>query len=166
MKLGAVVNTVLGSKGFFPLPSWVRAYLLRKAPHQAMLSVARLMDGVDLSFTVPDDVGCAESVTRICRMLFGDEIIPGTYTLLRHYERYPRVWKEIAFPVDGCVVIAATGTGNGSIPGHVGIADSGRVWSNNSYTGKWDKHFSMMSFKDRYQVKGGMRVRYFIRISK
>lgn len=166
MKLGATVNTILGSSGFFPLPSWLRWYLLKKTPSQAMLYTARLMNGVDLSFTVPDDVGCAESVTRICRMLFGDDVIPGTYTLMRHYERYPLVWKEISAPADGCVVIAATGTGNGSIQGHVGIYDRGRIWSNNSATGRFDSHFSHLAFVDRYQKKGGIRVRYFVRISK
>jgi hypothetical protein len=158
------INRALGAKGFYPIPSFVYSLLNRMAPHRAMLTYARLMDGVDLSYLVPDDVGCAESVTRICNMLFGDDIITGTYTLLHHYEKYPHLWKEIPFPVDGCVALAATGTGNGSIPGHVIIYDKGRGWSNNSMSGRWDKHFSITSFKERYQVKGGMRVRYFIRI--
>lgn len=160
------INRALGAKGFYPIPKWLLPLLTRMAPHRAMLTYARLMDGVDLSFTVPDDVGCAESVTRACNALFGDDIIPGTYTLLHHYLRLPFVWRELKAPMDGCVVIAATGTGNGSIPGHVGIYDRGRVWSNNSYTGRWDKHFSITSFRDRYFRQGGMQVRCFIRVKK
>ncbi len=160
------INRALGAKGFYPMPSFVYALLNRMAPNRAMLTYARLMDGVDLSFTVPGDVGCAESVTRICNALYGDQIITGTYTLLHEYLRLPFIWKELQGPVDGCVVIAATGTGNGSIQGHVGIYDRGRIWSNNSMSGRWDKHFSITSFRDRYLRQGGMQVRYFIRIKK
>ncbi len=162
--LGAI-HKALGTRGFYPIPSWLRSFMARMEPSRAILTYARLMDGVDLSFTVPDDVGCAESVTRICNALYGDEIIPGTYTLLHHYLRSNK-WAESFAPVNGCVVIAPTGTGNGSMPGHVGIYDNGKVWSNNSMSGRFDAHFTMSSFYRRYTRDGGIRVRCFIRVNK
>ena len=154
----------LGASGFMPIPAWLRPMLNTMIPSRQMLVYARLMNGKDLSQIAPNDVGCAESVTRITNVLFGDDVITGTYSLLGHFLKNKIVWKEVYAPSDGVVVLSATGTGNGSIPGHVGIYDKGRVWSNNSISGKWDAHFSHQAFVYRYKVLGGMKVRYFVRV--
>lgn len=154
----------LGGNGFFPIPAWVRVILKRYSPSKQRLFYARLMDGVDLSYIVSNDVGCQESVSRIDHELFGDDIITGTWTGLQHYITSPK-WREADTPQDGCTVIAATGTGNGTIEnGHVGIYDNKRVWSNSSIPGAWGNKFSLLAFLDYYQRRGGMKVRYFIRV--
>jgi hypothetical protein len=162
-KLGMNTHN-LGGTGFMPVPSWLRVLLNTMTPARQMLVYARLMDGKDLSQIAPNDIGCAESVTRITNILFGDEVITGTYSLLEYLLRNNIVWKEVYTPSDGVVVMAATGTGNGSIQGRVGIYENGRIWSNNSITDKWDTHFSHQAFVYRYQVLGGMKVRYFVRV--
>lgn len=159
-------GTKLGAKGFYPLPLWARTMLLRMNPSKARLYCARLQEGVDLSDLAPNELGCANAVTQIDRMLFGDTIEVSTWKLLEHYVLSPE-WMEWQNPTNGCTVIAATGTGNGRIKnGHVGIYDNGLVWNNNSYTGKWAQSYTIDSFKAYYQGEGGMRVRYFIRIRK
>jgi len=165
---------------FYPMPAWLRRYLNRFPTGRRLQVYARLMDGRIFYKNAPPDLACAESATTIISTVFPGSIpvVTGTWTMLDAMLRTPRTFTEVTSPVDGCVVIAATGTGNGSIPGHVGIYDRGRVWSNNSsatlsnnphapvptkrLVGRWDAHFSLLAFKDRYFRIGGMKVRYFI----
>lgn len=156
----------LGAQGFLPIPSWVRMFLRRYTPSKQRIYYARLMDGLDLSSIAPDEVGCQESVSRIDHELFGDDIVTGTWTGMQHYITSSK-WREVSMPEDGCTVIAATGTGNGTIRGHVGIYDGKRVWSNTLVNGRgvWSNRISYQAFLDYYKRKGGMPVRYFVRVS-
>ena len=159
-------RTRLGGRGFYPVPNYLRPLFSKYPIHKRVHVYARLVKDTDLSFIAPDDVGCAESVTRLLREVDPtlSPVILGTYTLLEHLRTSPR-FKEIGVPINGCLVLAATGTGNGTIQGHVGIFDNGRVWSNNSYKGVWDAHFTLQAFKARYTLQGGMKVRHFIPIT-
>jgi hypothetical protein len=155
--------TRLGAQGFYPIPERILPLFKRYPLAKQIVTYARLCNGVDLSFIAPNDVGCAESVTRLLREVDQDlvPVITGTWTLLEHIRRSKR-FREVKTPFNSCVVIAATGTGNGSIQGHVGIYDNGRIWNNTSRTGKWSASFTLQAFKARYQITGGMPVRYFL----
>jgi hypothetical protein len=54
--------------------------------------------------------------------------------------------------------MAVTGQGTGH--GHVGIVVGTSVFSNNSKTGKWARHLSVLFFQDLYQ-KRGFVIHYF-----
>lgn len=154
----------LGSVNFFPIPQWLKVFLRRYNVQKQVAVYAKLLVGVDMSFLTPNELGCAESVTRLLRNIDTTltPVITGTYTLLGHLERSRRFIEIGERHVnDGCVAISATGTGFVGKIGHVGIVVGKRIYSNNSYTGKWDAHWSMLRFKDDYQRKGGMKVRYF-----
>lgn len=161
------VQENLGSDVWYPLPSWLRVYFRTMSPARQVLTYARLMKGRDLSHTVDNEVGCAESVTRILTTLFPHcHIITGTWTLLR-FLQMSKHFMEVSKPVDGAIAIAATGTGNGRIPnGHVGIVDGSLLWNNSSSSGKWGLWYTMRTFVHRYQVGGGMRVYYFLPVKK
>lgn len=153
----------LGGQGFYPIPPMVRAILNRYSFHRRLALYARLCKDVDLSFLASNEVGCAESVSRCLREL-DESIIPvtlGTYTLWQRMKKSNR-FVQIPVPYTGCVVVAATGTGNGSMRGHTGIYDGRRIWNNNSYTGRWTDSYTIESFRNRYEAKGGMKVRFFI----
>lgn len=157
----------LGSDVWYPIPGWLRVYLRTMSPARQVVTYARLMKGRDLSKQVRNEVGCAESVTRILVTLFPYcRIMTGTATLFqylnssKHFVRSP-------IPCDGAVIIAATGTGNGSVKnGHVGVVDGKNVWNNNSVTGQWGSWYSIGAFKNRFETYGGMKVYYFVPITK
>lgn len=160
-------NISVGDKlgaDWYPIPRWLRAYLSRLPITQKIVVYSRLLKDRDLSFIADDEVGCAESVTRILNTLDNDlcPIITSTWTLSEHIRLNSNRFIEVPYPQDGCIVLAATGTGNGKIRGHVGIYDNGRIWNNNSLLGKWQKSYSLLTFKERYQHKGGFKVRYFL----
>ena len=147
------------------MPSWARTWL-RRYPLQKQVHVyARIVIGSDMSSIAPNELGCAESVTRLLQQVNANlcPVYTGTWHLLDHLIHAKTQFKEVTEQEakDGSIVIAATGTGFGLFPGHVGIIDSKRVLSNNSRTGKWDGYWSLLAFKDRYQRQGGMRIRYF-----
>lgn len=157
------LNTRVGGTGFYPIPPWLRQYLNRMSMPKRVVYYARLCSGVDLSTLAPNEVGCAESVTRLLRQL-DTTLVPvelSTYRLTLHLVVSKR-FVELDTPLPGCVVIAATGTGNGHIVGHTGIYDGRRIWNNNSYTGKWSDSYTIATFRDRYERLGGMKVRFFI----
>ena len=151
----------LGAVGFYPLPAFLRQYFDRLTKIKQIAIYARLVENTSFWKRAPAELACAESVTSILNTLFGFPIITGTYTLLEYLKKRAD-WIEITSPIDGCIVLAATGTGKPGSVGHVGILSNGRVYSNNSYTGKWDKHYSLLTFKAKYQVELGIMVRYFI----
>lgn len=152
--------------GFYPLQPWLRRTLEKKHPSQRLQFYSRLVKGTDLSFVAPDEYGCQESVSRICQTLFGDPVYTYTrYALDQEYIGSQR-WIEVSYPINGCVVIAAS-PGNKQVPnGHVGIYDNGKLWNNNSATGTWQRNYTIPAFIDRYERRGGMKVRYFIRTFK
>lgn len=164
----------LGGQHFYPAPHWLKRLWSTWPATQRIVIYARLVKGADLSFIVPDDVACAETVTRITRGAdaFPTKIIPGTWTLwdeLRRSRRCKRVSEsEIK---GGDIIISPTGTSRlgrkAPIVGHVGIIDIDRksIISSNSYTGKVDTTYSISTWKKRYRDLGHFPI-YFFRILK
>jgi len=111
---------------------------------------------------IPDMVACAITVSTLINKT--DPTFPkvaGTWTLwdiLSHRSDYERV----TTPTPETIVISPTGTGNGSIPGHVGIYLAGDVIaSNDSQSGKFIKNYTLDTWKARYVTKGGFPVYYY-----
>lgn len=167
IRIGMVIDRVLFGKylgsSFYPVPTWLRFYFDRLTKLRRIQVYSRLVDGVAFWRNAPPELACAESVTRILNLLFGFPVLTGTWTLLEKLLSSPK-WLEIQHPVNGCVVLAATGTGKKGAIGHTGIFDSGRVWSNSSITGKWGSHHTIAQFVKYYQIERQMPVRYFIPI--
>ena len=108
---------------------------------------------------VPDTVACAITASTLLNMR--DASFPkvaGTWTLwdiLEHHKDYERV----TVPSAETIVISPTGTGNGSMPGHVGIMlDNNVIASNDSATGKFLKNYTLDTWRDRYVTKGGFKI--------
>lgn len=154
---------------FYPIQGWVLAILKRYPMPKRILTCARLVKGHKISENIPIEVACANSVTGLFEMVDpsffgrpeGIDRINGTATLLQVLKNSPR-FRELATPQDGCIVINATGTGNGKVRGHTGVYDGGRVWNNSSTTGLWSNTFSISQWKSYFQIRGGMPTRYFL----
>lgn len=144
----------------------LRQIVARIAVLRRMLLYNTALDyiGVDASPAdlVDDVVGCAESVTQILRKVVPTTpIITGTWTLDRHLAR-SRHWVLVGSPMPGDVVISPTGTGNGSIRGHVGIVGKNQViMSNDSYSGKWMANYTIDRWRARYVGQGRMPMQYY-----
>jgi len=138
-----------------------------------LLTVARenLGKHLTLNESVNSEVGCAEAQSKIFQ-LAGIPVphlgIAGTNAMLQWLIQNP-LFEELQAPEAGCIVIAATGTGNGKIKGHVGTLGAFSVafpgeWglcSNDSNTGLWLELWRLSKFIHYYQDYGGMNVRYF-----
>lgn len=149
--------------GFTPLPSWLKPYFVKLPLAQQVSTYSKLVVGSDLSFVAPDELGCAESVSRMLNYLapeLGLAILTGTWTLDQALKSNPHfIPIQKLFARDGCIIIAVTGEGKGT--GHVGILVGDRVYSNNSYTGKWDKHFTHDGFRN-YFIQRGFPIKYYL----
>lgn len=112
----------------------------------------------------PDELGCAESVSTGLREVYGDfPIVTGTYTIWEKLREHPLFTVQSRWE-PGDIILSPTGSSKSSIPGHVGvIGHGGVVYSNNSNTGKWDTHFTVDSWIEYYQAKGGLPVFYYRR---
>jgi len=164
-------KTKLGASGFYPIPRWLRFFLNRYHVMKRVAIYAQLVKGADMSLLAPDEYGCEESVTRLLRMVDPNLTPVFTFTLdglryMNKHNRFIEIDKSII--KDGVVVIAATGTWKGKTPkdpnilnGHTGIFVGGHVYSNNSYTGMWDNVWNLNHFIEYYQLRGGMKVRFF-----
>lgn len=156
----------LGGSAFVPLPGWLKRSMdrLGYTPAQQISVYAVLALGTDLSRIADDEVGCAESMTRLARGVDPElvPIITGTWTLneeLRISPRFMQTWR----PGPNTLIIAVTGEGSGVFPGHVGwIGRNGKtVYSNNSIRGVWDDHFTVDTFLARYRDKGRFPVKFY-----
>lgn len=155
-------------------------------PTDRLYEVAVAYIGTDASPAdeADDENGCMDSVAHIHRTAFPDidfpNIVSTAIGLL--YLAKSRHFREIFAPQKGCIMISATGTGNGKLIGHVGIvgknlSEDGTLWimSNNSYdkwengqrvifAGEWTPNYTVRSWEKRYNVIGGIKTRYFIPI--
>lgn len=114
------------------------------------------------------ELGCAISVNEVHSRCFGFQIGGGASTnALQQVLVSSQYFKEVTFPLPGDILVSATGTSSIShtpIPnGHVGIVGFYGILSNNSNTSLWDEHFTMDSWKQRYVIQGGYKMRYFRR---
>lgn len=114
--------------------------------------------------TTPDYVACAETVNKIHKLVFGDEIGGKTST----YDMFPilkerKDFRQVTTPLEGDIIISPTGYGNGKLSsGHVGIMGKGSIiMSNASSTGLFDTKYNLETWKARYKELGGFPVCFF-----
>ena len=117
---------------------------------------------------VDDDVACMETVDTLYYKFSGKYISGSTITVstlkgLENLSKNP-LFLKIKKPVKGAILVYATGTGNGNIKnGHIFISDgAGNLYSNNSYTGKFEKNYTDFTAKYRYESLGGYKPHYFM----
>lgn len=116
--------------------------------------------------SAPDELGCAETVSDL--LFDAGCIIPImlSTTELVHFLNTAKAWKRVYEPQPGDVIISPTGEGgeNGITHGHTGIVmDLPNVASNDSRTGNFMKNYTLKSWSDRWEKKGGYPI-YFFRI--
>lgn len=117
----------------------------------------------------PDELGCADSVSKILKNAFKG-IIKGsvsTAELFNQLNTSPYFQRVIAYKT-GDIIISPTGKGKtGKIPnGHVGIvSENDKVMSNSSATGTWEENYTVTSWVKKYREKGGYPI-YFFRVIK
>ncbi len=111
----------------------------------------------------PKEYACAETVTTVLQKAGVNIPIVLSTIELHQYLSSPLFTPIFDSPKRGDVLISTTGTGNGNVPnGHVGIlGEGGLVMSNNSYTGLFDTHLNLTSWKARYIDLGGYKMEYF-----
>lgn len=136
-----------------------------KAEQLYTLSKSLLDTHLSLNDAVPWMVGCMEAVSKLL-VEFDISGIPaagieGTYDGLLFFEKSAQ-FQEIYTYTPGAILIAATGTGNGKIRGHVGVCGYNSIMSNNSETGKWDTQWDIDRFVAYYNGYGGIPIRYFL----
>lgn len=141
--------------------------LVAETPSETLYMIATGLIGHHLTMdeSVPWMVGCMEAVSFILDA-FAVPGIPvtgfaGTAAGLAFILRSPRFMEVNSYTV-GAVIIAATGTGNGKIRGHVGICGKIQIMSNNSETGKWDTQWTIDRWLAYYTNYGGIKTRYFL----
>lgn len=105
----------------------------------------------------PDDLACAESVNAVYKAAFGHEIGGGVsttqmYRALKNSDEF----LEVDAPLFGDIVISPTGYVRSVAVGHVGIVGKWQIMSNNSATGRWEAHYTLQSWRARYDY-----VRFF-----
>ena len=127
----------------------------------------------------PDELACANSFNEIYKKAFGEHLYQGnrlsTYFLRKALKESP-LFRQTNTPAPGDVVISPTGFGTRkkidgtlAIPnGHVGIVMfSGDIASNDSrpqYRGQWRVNYTLDSWRDRWQRRGGYPVETYRRI--
>ena len=110
--------------------------------------------------------GCAEEVNAIIKKALGREI-GGDVSTTRMYEALrnnPLRFLEVEAPIEGDIVISPTGYGTTGkvLNGHVGIYVGNQdIMSNDSQTGKFEKNYTLFSWKKRYGEEGGYPVKFY-----
>jgi hypothetical protein len=122
-------------------------------------SVAMLGKEMSPADLADDEVGCAESYCNAARAAYPDmPIILSTATLLSFLRKDKR-FKQTLDLKPGNVLIAATGTGNGTMRGHVWvIGTDNKAMSNDSATGLWKENYTIDQIVTRWRKQGGMQL--------
>ncbi len=134
-----------------------------KTRQELLYQQARLLLGRDASplDIVNDDLGCAESVSNILKKVIYFPIITGTWTLNDRLMQSSLFIRSNENAGRGTIIISPTGTGNGSIRGHVGIlGDNKKIMAANSRNGLWSVHFNVRTWTMRYSKQGGFPIFY------
>jgi hypothetical protein len=127
----------------------------------------------------PDELACAESFNAVYAKAFGGPFYTGnqlsTYYLRKALRESP-LFRRTNLPAPGDVIICATGFGtkknaDGSLiirNGHVGIIMfNGDIASNDSraqYRGQWRVNYTLDSWRDRWERRGGYPVEIYLRV--
>jgi len=122
--------------------------------------------GQNLRTRTEKDLGCADALNELFLRITGKTVGGGISTLRMFNKiRRDKRFKEIKKEQDGCIIISPTGFGNGKVKhGHVGIVSGIKILSNNSLTGRWDDHLSMLYWRNHYWHRGGYPIRFYIHI--
>ena len=110
----------------------------RKTAAQRLYEAAKSQIGKDLSNSAPNELGCAESMSRVIRMVYPNfPIIISTAGLnLKLMNSYH--FERSANPIKGCIAIAPT---QGAKVGHCWVWGDTWAMSNTSKTGKWQANY-------------------------
>ena len=109
------------------------------------------------------ELSCAESVCSIIKHSIARDFplelaTWKLHTLLRKDKRF----KSTLSLSPGNIIISPSFTGNGSIRGHVGIiGENDWIYSSDSRTGNWSKHFNIGKWVNRYRRHGGFPIYVF-----
>jgi len=124
-----------------------------------------------LNAAVPNEVGCAESVSKVLSLAGisdGPQGIAGTAALDAWLAASP-LFNRVDSPQEGAIIVNATGSGNGSIEGHTGIfgafgkqfAGDWGIMSNDSPTGLFLERWSYSRWLQYYHIAGGLNVHIY-----
>jgi hypothetical protein len=114
-----------------------------------------------LDLNVPKEVGCAQAISYVLKRygcLIPNKGISGTAGM---YDWLKKNSVEIGNPEVGCILLYATGSGNGKIRGHVFVVGKNSLMSNNSNTGLFDYQWTQEKAKLYYEEHGGFKPHYF-----
>jgi len=112
--------------------------------------------GLDLSKQADDSVGCAEATSRVLRLVYPNfPIFLSTIELEAYLVKH---CKETTTPRKGCISGFKT---VGKTRGHYGIWGETHVLSNNSFSGKFDTHYTHATWLAAAK-KRKLRNRHFI----
>lgn len=106
-----------------------------------------------------DDLGCADSVSKIIINTFGN-IIPGSVStrILNEQLNKSKHFTRVKDFRPGDIIMSPTGSSKGGkiSNGHVGIVgENEQIMSNSSSTGLWTQNFTIASWVERYRMAGG-----------
>lgn len=134
-------------------------------PQERLYAVAKGNLGIHctLNDAVASEVGCAEALSYNLKQA-GFTVpsggIAGTYDMLQFLKSNPQ-FQQVNVPQAGDIIMSATGTGNGSIEGHVGCIGNNGILSNDSATGLWLERWTLQRWQAYYAVAGGIPTYYF-----
>lgn len=120
--------------------------------------------GKDASPTnkAPQELACAESVCSILQKAGIDIPLLVSTIELKKWLTASERFKASLEAKPGNIIISVTGTGNGSIPGHVGIFGLNEtIMSNESVSGLWRPNYTLRTWIARWRDWGGMKIYYF-----
>ena len=115
---------------------------------EAIYNSAKTHIGWDLSSQAPDELGCAESVSKIIQM--SNPQFPTFLSTTEMYSWLMGNWTQVSSPARGDIIISPTGYGKSH--GHVGILGDNYIYSNNSYTGRWSNNYTLQKWRKYYST--------------
>lgn len=112
----------------------------------------------------PDELGCADSVSKVILNAFPN-VIKGSVSTAELFKQL-NTSKEFSRTSQfkfGDVIISPTGSGTGGLSnGHVGICgEDETIMSNTSATGLWTSNYTVTSWVARYRKLGGFPIYFF-----
>lgn len=112
----------------------------------------------------PDDVGCADSVSKVILNAFPN-VIKGSISTAELYKQLSssKEFSKVSQFKFGDIIISPTGMGTGGLAhGHVGIVgEDETIMSNASSTGLWTSNYTIKSWVSRYRTLGGFPIFFF-----
>ena len=114
--------------------------------------------------SVPAVIGCGEAISYLVNLvapgLLPERGIAGTADWLAFMESSPR-FQKVNEPEVGSIMVFGTGTGNGSIRGHIFDVGKFHLLSNNSDNGLLGDRWTRQTALAHYRDFGGMQPHYF-----